>query len=260
MSLHVEVLGQGEDLVLLHGWGMHSGVWHGVREALAARYRIHLVDLPGMGLSPALPSATLDGLAGAVEDVMPPVASLCGWSLGSQVAMRLALRAPARVRRLVLVGSTPCFVGTEDWTHGVPAGVFNRFAAEVEADYRLAMDRFLSLQGFGGTAARSLIRTLREHFAMAPRPAADVLREALQILLQTDLRTEAARIVQPAMLVHGDRDTLVPAGAAAWLAQVLPSASLRLIPGASHAPFISHPDVFIGALEQCMEAVPWTPI
>jgi pimeloyl-[acyl-carrier protein] methyl ester esterase len=48
MSLHVETVGSGDDVVLIHGWGMHGGVWSDVRDALAAHYRVHVVDLPGM--------------------------------------------------------------------------------------------------------------------------------------------------------------------------------------------------------------------
>ena len=51
MSLHVEYEGAGPDLVLLHGWAMHSGIWRDVRERLARHFRLHLVDLPGHGRS-----------------------------------------------------------------------------------------------------------------------------------------------------------------------------------------------------------------
>ena len=55
MSLHVESFGAdcGPELVLLHGWAMHSGVWRGVRDGLAEHFHLHLVDLPGHGFSPA---------------------------------------------------------------------------------------------------------------------------------------------------------------------------------------------------------------
>lgn len=48
-QLHIESLGHGPDLVLLHGWAMHSGIWSGVQDQLARQFRLHLVDLPGMG-------------------------------------------------------------------------------------------------------------------------------------------------------------------------------------------------------------------
>ena len=51
MRLHVERLGSGPDLVLLHGWALHGGAWAPVAKRLAPRFRVHVVDLPGHGLS-----------------------------------------------------------------------------------------------------------------------------------------------------------------------------------------------------------------
>jgi len=50
--------------------------------------------------------------------------------------------------------------------------------------------------------------------------------------------------------VHGDRDTLAPVAAASWMASQRQDAELLLIPGASHAPFLSHPDEVINALRR----------
>ena len=49
--MHITVRGQGPDLVMLHGWSMHSAVWHDLADALASRFTLHLVDLPGHGQS-----------------------------------------------------------------------------------------------------------------------------------------------------------------------------------------------------------------
>ena len=51
MSVHVDIIGQGQPLVLIHGWGMHSGVWQPLVKRLSANYMLYLVDLPGMGSS-----------------------------------------------------------------------------------------------------------------------------------------------------------------------------------------------------------------
>ncbi len=49
MSLHVETTGSGDPLLLVHGWGMHGGVWGDVAQKLAADFQVHCVDLPGYG-------------------------------------------------------------------------------------------------------------------------------------------------------------------------------------------------------------------
>lgn len=82
MRLHTESIGTGPDLVLLHGWAMHSGVWNGVRERLARHFRLFLVDLPGHGFSPACEPGTLERVVEMISDILPPSCMVCGWSLG----------------------------------------------------------------------------------------------------------------------------------------------------------------------------------
>jgi pimeloyl-[acyl-carrier protein] methyl ester esterase len=245
VSLHIETVGSGPDVMLIHGWGMHGGVWSDVRDQLAQDYRVHVVDLPGMGYSQPIAGFDLERLANVLAMELPESATLVGWSLGGQMAMQVALDHPGKVNRLVLVGSTPRFVQGDDWQAGIAPEVFRQFAAQVAADYHDTMTRFLGLQAFGGEASRTLLRELKERFFARPAPDAGTLREALAILLETDLRTELPRLRLPVLLVHGNRDTLAPAAASRWMAQQFPQAQLHVIEGASHAPFLSHPETFM---------------
>ena len=54
-NLKISTYGQGPDLVLLHGWAMHSGIWGGLVDVLATEYRVNLVDLPGHGINQHVP-------------------------------------------------------------------------------------------------------------------------------------------------------------------------------------------------------------
>src|SRR5712671_4767 len=65
--LHVESTGEGPELVLLHGWAMHSGFWGALMPRLAQRFRVHAVDLPGHGYSAAPTEFTLRGTVSALE-------------------------------------------------------------------------------------------------------------------------------------------------------------------------------------------------
>ncbi len=252
MSLHIETVGQGPDLVMIHGWGMHGGVWGPVLESLASSFRLHLVDLPGLGHSPTVTPYTLQALSQAVARAVPQPAAVCGWSLGGQVAMRWALDAPEQVTRLVLVGTTPKFISGNDWSAGIDADVFRQFADQVRQDYRGTLSRFLALQAHGGDASKETIRRLREQFFLRGEAATDDLQAGLDILLQTDLRAEIGRLAMPALVLHGDYDRLAPVDAGVWLAEQLPAATLRVCRGASHAPFLSHPAWFV---EQMKEAL-----
>lgn len=253
MTLHVESLGAGDDLILLHGWGMHGGVWEAVQSELARSFRVHVVDLPGLGYSSTCAPYTLENIASLLAEAFPQQVYVCGWSLGGQVAMRWALAFPSQVKRLVLVGATPRFVSSDDWDYGVADEVFQQFAQQVAQDYRGTLMRFLSLQAHGGTSSREQAKQLREHFFARGEPAPDVLQAGLRILLETDLRNVVSGLEQPVLLVHGGRDTLAPSAAATWMAETVPDARLKIIEKAAHAPFISHPSDFVHAVQSFLE-------
>ena len=95
MILYYEQHGQGPDVVLVHGWAQHGGIWTDVARALSAEFRVTVPDLPGHGRSrDFLPRAfTADALAEEVRRVLPGPATWVGWSLGGFVALA-AVQSP----------------------------------------------------------------------------------------------------------------------------------------------------------------------
>lgn len=245
MSLHVETIGSGAPLVLIHGWGMHGGVWGDIAQRLSQRFQVHCVDLPGFGASTSLPKTDLDSLVRSLsEHFMEPV-SVCGWSLGGQVAMHWAAREPSKVNKLIVVTSTPCFTNRDDWSFGLPSEVLEKFAAELEHNHAATLRRFISLQLRGSENERELLSKLREQLFSRGEPDMSALRGGLEILRDADQRSEVAGIEQQTLVVAGQRDKLTPPEASYYLAQVIPNARLVEIEGAAHTPFLSHPDIFI---------------
>ncbi len=248
--VHVESVGQGPPLVLLHGWALHSGLWGPLLPRLAARHRVHAVDLPGHGHSAATDPFTLEEIVAAVDAAVPvgePLAVL-GWSLGGAVAMTWARSQPARIARLALVCTSPRFVAGPDWPHAMAAATLSRFGDELSVAYRATLQRFLSLQLHGSDPDRAALALMRKHLFARGEPAPEVLGAALGILAAIDLRADAPSIAQPTRVIAGDRDTLAPPAAGRWLAAAMPDATYAEIGGAGHAPFLSHPDAFDHAL------------
>jgi pimeloyl-[acyl-carrier protein] methyl ester esterase len=219
-----------KDLLLIHGWGFGQRVWTPVAERLARRFRVHLASLPGYG----------EPLA---ADRIPAGSTLCGWSLGAQEAMRLAVAQPQQVARLVLVGATPRFVRTDDWPHGLPPDVLDGFATAVADDPSLALRRFAALVNHGDDDALTTTRKLNS-LAVSGQPSPAVLFGGLRALRDTDLRPVVGRIVQPTLIVHGEKDELIPVAAASWLADVVGHGRLATMPGRAHAPFLSASKLF----------------
>lgn len=249
MSLYVEKVGHGPDLVLLHGWGLHGGLFRPVIEALSRQFTLHLVDLPGHGRSAMLEGDyTLGAIALTVAECVPPQANWLGWSLGGRVALQAAYDGHP-IARLILVGSNPCFVQQAGWPHAMPESELLQFANSLTNDYRQTLQRFLALQSRGSERGHEELRSLRGDLFDHGEPDRAALAGGLEILRSVDLRPMLSSIEQPTLVLNGSRDTLAPLASAEYSAAQLPHGTLKVIEGAGHAPFISHPDTFIVAVE-----------
>ncbi len=264
--LHVDRFGNtGEPLLFIHGWGMHSGMWSSVLSQLAGEYRVMAVDLPGHGLSAEngqwitgsgknvdsntddsqLTTYHLDSLVDQLSAQFTEPVTVCGWSLGGQLALRWAERFPEQIKRLVLVASTPCFVQRDDWLCAMEKETLNAFAALLQKDFAVTLRRFLALQARGSEQERELLINLRHLLQTRPEPDLTALQSGLALLRDVDLREILPLISQPSLVVAGVRDTLTPFAASQYLATHLPFARLAAIAGAAHTPFLSHSDIFI---------------
>lgn len=246
--LHIETLGIGPNLVLLHGWAMHSEIWRNVRDQLAMRFRLHLVDLPGHGYSPACKPDTMQHLVKIVADNLPESSIVCGWSLGGQIAIELALLVPERIKQLVMISTTPCFAKRPDWQSGMEATTLQLFRQNLEQNYTATISRFLTLQLIGSNDSKSVLAQLHRNFFHYGQPDIDMLLAGLSILLTNDLRDKINQIKQPVLLLHGENDVITPVSAAKWMHKQIPHSKLTLFPHCGHAPFLSNPDQFIKAI------------
>jgi pimeloyl-[acyl-carrier protein] methyl ester esterase len=212
------------DLIFLPGWGFDSRVWQPVAERLSDKFRI-AYDL----------------------DAAPADAIVCGWSLGAMRVLKSAM--VARLAKLVLVGATPRFVQAPEWPCAQSPDLLDGFAAAVAADPRAALRRFAALLNQGDERARELTRSLT---ALINERIDDdtTLAAGLTELRDTDLRKSAVVVRLPTLLIHGERDPLMPLAAGRWLAEHMENARLEVFPGAAHAPFLSQPDRFVETLQR----------
>ena len=241
-GLHVDIVGQGPPLVLLHGWAMHGGAFAPLVKRLRERYTLHVVDLPGHGHSrDSTVPLTLDACVDALLASVPP-APWCGWSLGGLFALHAASRDAARVPRLAMLCASPRFVRGADWKHGVSAEIFQDFATGLRADYRATLNRFVALEAFGSDHAKDEIHALRDGLFARGEPAASVLADGLELLETTDLRAALPALTMPTLWLAGRRDRLVDPRAMQAAAASCPDADVHVVEQAGHAPFLTHAD------------------
>jgi pimeloyl-ACP methyl ester carboxylesterase len=225
--------------LLLHGLGLTSYTWRFVQQRLEEGRPTLAVDLLGFGRTEKPPSAdySLPGIARAVLALMDALGiektALVGHSLGGGVALLAAGMAPGRVERLALVGSVgypqpePPFV---TWPRlplaWLPLTLFRRkFIGE---GLRLAFVHPERL-------SRDAIEEYAAPYAHAMGAKAYV--RVCRALKQEELAQYNERyptLDLPALILHGERDNVVPRWVAERLAADLPRAELHILPGMGH--------------------------
>lgn len=199
-------------VVCLHGIGVTSRYFVPTLRELAGDADLWAPDLPGSGRLevPGLADQLVAWMGAAGIDRAVLVAN----SFGCQVAVDAAVRHPAAVAALVLNGPTT------DPEARHPLGQLQRWVRTGRHESVLQLPLLVAdYLGAGPWRARRMLAT--------------VLRDAIEAKLPS--------VEQPAVVVRGEHDVIVPADWAAEAARLLPRGRLVTVPGAGHAVNFSHP-------------------
>ncbi len=231
--------------LLLHGIGGRAALWAPSVAALAPRPVIAM-DMPGYdGVSPACDGfeALADAAVALLDAQGAAQADVVGHSLGGMIALEMALRHPTRVRRLVIVASSPAF-GSRD-----PA-----FRESFLAARRKPLDEGIGMAGVAAALVPTMLGPAADPAAGPSAMAAmasvneAAYRATLGVLTGFDRRADLPRVTQPALLIAGEADQTAPPRGMARMAEAMPNARLLVIPGVGHLLPLEAPDAFHTAL------------
>lgn len=264
-AVYVEQQGQGEPLVLLHGFGESTYTWRKVVPELAASYRTLTIDLHGFGWTERPEEAAAysrDGqmrlVLGVLDQLGVGPAVLVGHSYGGALAASLAVLHPERVRGLVLIDSAaPTY---PDSTKSRLAGV--RPLARVALPLALsttAIRRSLKRAFFDDKlATRELAREYRRRLAVEGVLEAYVHLSAPASASQP---VELSAITQPTLVIWGEEDQTIPIAGARESTGQIPNSRFVAIPRCGHSPTEEKPDEVLAAmlpfLEELMSSSPY---
>jgi len=219
-----------ETVVFLHGFGGTHRAWDGVAARLdSERYRALALDLPGHGAQAECKRPiTFAGCIGHVLGAAPERFTLCGYSLGGRVALHVALSAPSRVRRLVLVATSAGIDDRDERTARALAD--RRLADELES---APLERFIERW----SAQRLFAADPREVAELAAedqrRNRAGALAAALRGIGTGEMEPLWGRLgelAMPTTVIAGERDWNYRA-LARRMVGLLPDAELVVVPG-----------------------------
>ncbi len=219
-----------ESVVLLHGFGGTRRAWDGVVAHLPAeRYRPLALDLPGHGEQVDAPRPiTFDGCVASVLDRSPERFVLAGYSMGGRIALHVALVAPERVARLVLISTT---AGIDDpLERGQRRERDHRLAEEIEkGPIEDFVERWRAQPMFADDPPEVDALARADQWRNRPDGIAAALRGVGTGEMQ-QLWERLRALTMPVAIVVGDRDTKFHA-LGCRMAELLPHATLTIAPG-----------------------------
>jgi pimeloyl-ACP methyl ester carboxylesterase len=243
--------GSGAPLLLIHGLGYARWGWEPVLPDLAERFDVILFDNRGIGESDSPPGPyTAREMAEDAVQVLDEAgverAHVIGASLGGMIAQCLAVAHPERVERLVLCCTTP---GGEDAVP-MPEVTTRLFAEAAELDPAVALRRFVE-NALGSTPPEGLVDELfARRVASPPDPEGWQSQAAAGLTFQG---VELERIGAPTLVLHGTEDNVVDRRNADLLAERIPDARARLLPGTGHMFFWEQPGESVRLIAEFLE-------
>jgi 3-oxoadipate enol-lactonase len=244
--IYRDVVGAGPRVVLLHAGGLDSRMFEADTPELARSARVLRYDRSGSGRSPAAdaPVDRVEELRSAMDE---RAAALVGCSYGGQLAIDFALRYPALVAGLLLVG--PGLSG-----------------AEISADRHARMARLVAAAGRGGDALadawlqdphlapRGFPRATTELVREMLRDNADRFRAPSGSVAPRPALGRLGGLAAPGRVYVGEHDDRDNHAVARTIADAAPAVQLHIVPGAGHLPLLERagwlPQVVAGLLAE----------
>jgi 3-oxoadipate enol-lactonase len=253
VSLFYEMQGDGPPVILVHGLGATSNVWHAQRVTLSKYFRVITFDLSGSGRSDrSRRSYSIEGwveeIAGLLDHLHVEQAVVAGHSMGTVIAQKFAARHPQKTRALVLAGGL-----VELGPPGKEA--FTKRAEAVEKDGMIAVaDAVLGGALSAGSRERNLALTgMVREMLLSNDPAC--YAGHCRALIGGSARSDQDGISCPTLLLVGDQDPVTPLALQRQIASAIKNSRIRIVPATAHLTMLESPDAFNAALLEFLATI-----
>lgn len=234
LKVHYLLRGEGENIILLHGWGGSTESFAPVFNYLAQKFRVISIDLPGFGQSqkPGEVWGTRDYaefLKSFMDTLGIEKATLIGHSFGGRISIYFAAHQPDRIKKMVLVNS---------------AGLIKKrpLSYHLKVYTYKVLKRVVTLLPFAGEEA---VKQLRGMFGSADYRQAGPMRKILVKVVNEDLKPLLKKIQAPTLLIWGEQDEITPVEFGRIMEREIDDAGLVVLKNAGHFSYLDRLNQFL---------------
>lgn len=246
-------------LVYGHGFGCNKDMWSRVTPAFTPAYRQVLFDYVGSGESDA---STFDPvrygrLQGYVDDLLEVCDALAlsgdltfvGHSISCSIGILAAIRRPQLFSRLILLGPSPCFLNDEaDYRGGFERQDLEGLLELMAHNYMGWAKQFAPVVS---AADESAVTTQLSDSFCSTDPL--MARTFAQATFLSDIRPALPSCPVPSLILHHQRDALVPGAVADYLHKALADSRLEILDVSGHCAHMSHPELVSAAMHRYLQ-------
>lgn len=252
-NLYYEVAGNGDPVVLIHGFPLSGEMWSDAVAELADRYRCVVPDVRGLGRSDGEDLATMrqyaDDIASLLDHLNEPrPVVLVGLSMGGYIAFEFYRRYTRRVRALGLID-----------THPRPDAPEKRRERLVSAENTLRQGSIIMADNmlpilFGKQAPEALRK--KWHGIMNTSRPAGIAAALRAMADREDSIPTLSTIRVPTLIVVGEEDVITPPDVAKFMHEHIQGSELHIIPRVGHMAPVEAPEAFTRLLRAFVDGLP----
>ncbi len=245
--LRYAMAGDGQAILFCHGIPLSMSTWQDLFFALASRYKVIAVDLPGYGRSSkAFPEHSLSTMSQALADLCAEIGvsrvHAVGSSFGAAVAATLALNAQGLVDRLVLINSVGIAGGTHSVERLARVGLVRQALRSALVRERLGRRIFRSKLRNSYATLTPDEALVDHYFSLLQREdGAQSFLQTLRLFRERNLQRNLPSLKRPVLSIWGARDRVLPASKSIKIQMLLHQCWSTIIDGAGHLPHEEQP-------------------
>ncbi len=241
-KVHYKTTGEGQDVMLLHGWGCNIDTFKYLQSNLEKKYRVTAIDFPGFGKSPEPTTVWgVEDYTRCIEEFVKiyglksPI--FLGHSFGGRVAILLSSRND--VKKIILTDS---------------AGVKPQ-STKISVSRIFSKAKKISAKIIGEKATEKLVKPFANSLASEDYKNATVMmKEILKKVVDEDLTHVMPNIKASTLLIWGANDTATPLSDAKIMEKLIPDAGLVVFPNCGHFSFLENPGYYQTIVENFLQS------